>query len=72
MNAAPNPFRCLALEPILVGILRVFEIGAYRFTDSGDYNSALGIVCVSFCGPQQPHDLHKKEVQAIFRSRRSP
>src|SRR5690349_14491265 len=37
MNAAPNPFRCLALEAILVEIFRAFEIGAYRFTDSGDY-----------------------------------
>jgi hypothetical protein len=35
MNAAPNPVRSLALEPILGGILRVFEIGAYRFTDLG-------------------------------------
>src|SRR5207248_10035587 len=69
MNAALNPFRCLALEPILVGNISVFEIGACGFTDSGDYNSAFGIVCVSFCGPRQPHDLHKKEVQAVFRSR---
>src|SRR5438876_1779614 len=69
MNGAPNPFRCLALEPILGGIFRVFEIGAYRLTDSGRLYPRSAIFAYHFAAPRNPHALHKKEVQAVFRSR---
>jgi len=32
----------------------------------------LALFAYLFCGPGSPHALHKKEVQAVFRSRRSP
>src|SRR6266550_9332747 len=72
MNGAPNPFRCLALEPILGGIFRVFEIGAYRLTDSGRLYPRSAIFAYHFAAPRNPHALHKKEVQAVFRSRMCP
>jgi len=44
----------------------MFEIGTYGFTDSGDYNSAFGIVCVSFCGPGSPTIFTRKRFRRFF------
>jgi hypothetical protein len=56
MNAAPNPVRSLALEPILGGIFRVFEIGAHRLTDLGRLYPRSAIFAYHFVPPRQPHE----------------
>ena len=41
-------------------IFRAFEIGAYGFTDSGDYNSAYALFAYLFAAPSSPTIFTKK------------
>jgi len=48
MNGAPNPFRRLAPEPFSWEYFGCLKSEVTGLPIWGDYNSAFGIVCVSF------------------------